>query len=140
MAKKFSPRKVSSGKLKTSPEAPKDYDSMPALFSLEKVQPGAYCFSKLDKVHKVSFAESLFKRKNMTWKEIKNLSRHGLGTEKIPGSAIKGVKPPGFLCDEDLDYLVFRYKGKNPMIGIREGRVFYILWFDHSFTLYDHGS
>lgn len=40
---------------------------------------------------------------------------------------------------DDMDhFLAFRYKGMSSMIGYRQRNVFYVLWFDHDFTLYDH--
>lgn len=70
----------------------------------------------------------------MTWGDIIRADRHGLGTEKIDGSAIKAALPD-FV---GTDFLAFRYNGMKAMVGYRQKNVFFVLWFDHDFTLYDH--
>lgn len=115
-----------------------DSNGLPVLFSFERVQNGDYCFSTLDKEDKNSVAEALFRRKNMTWNDVMFAPKHGLGTEKIPLDAIKAARPR-FLTPDVNDVLAFRYAGKKPMVGHRDGRIFYILWFDKDFTLYSHG-
>jgi len=119
-------------------EAP-DYDDMPPVFSLERIQASSkYCLSKLEKKYQAAFATSIFKRRNIKWKEITQIDRHTLGSEKIPKSAIKtGV--PNFITDEIDSFLVFRFYKLMPMVGYRQKNVFYVLWFDHDFSLYDHG-
>ena len=63
----------------------------------------------------------------MTWQEIINVPRHGLGHEIIPN-------------DESVNILAFRFSGQKPMVGYRQENVFYIIWLDRNFTLYDHGN
>ncbi|WP_229805335.1 hypothetical protein [Saccharospirillum salsuginis] len=118
-------------------EEPPDYNSRPPVFSLERLQTGDYCLSKLDKNHKAAFAEAIFKRKNLAWREIARSGRHSLGTEKIPKHQIKAAIPP-FITEDQDHFLVFRYHGTCPMVGFRKHDVFYVLWFDHDFSLYDH--
>lgn len=116
---------------------PTNYDQLPPIFSLEKLQQGKYCLSQLDQEHKAMFSEAIFRRKSIPWNEIKRLNRHSLGTEKIPKTSIK-ASIPRFITEDLDDFLVFRYKGLNPMVGYRQRDVFFVLWFDHDFTLYDH--
>ncbi|WP_435786554.1 hypothetical protein [Alcanivorax borkumensis] len=73
----------------------------------------------------------------MTWRDIKTCDRHGLGTEKISKSSID-APIPRFITEDVSDFLVFRYNGMNPMVGYRQRDVFFVLWFDHDFTLYNH--
>ena len=41
---------------------------------------------------------------------------------------------------EDVQRLIaFRFAGNAPMVGYRVQAIFYILWLDRDFTLYDHG-
>lgn len=129
-------QKPKQGNLVKSVE-PINYDQLPPIFSLEKIQQGKYCLSTLDQEHKAMFSEAIFRRKSISWNEIKRLDRHGLGTEKIPKSAIKAPIPK-FITEDVSDFLVFRYKGMNPMVGYRQREVFFVLWFDHDFTLYPH--
>lgn len=129
-------QKSKQGRLVKSVE-PLDYDRNPPIFSLEKLQPGKYCLSELDQENKAMFADAVFRRKNLTWNEIKRADRHGLGTEKIAKSSIKAPTPK-FITDDMDSYLAFRYHGKCPMVGYRQRDVFYVLWFDSDFTLYNH--
>ncbi len=115
-----------------------DYNKNPPVFSLERIQSGKYCFSALDQENKAQFAEAIFKRRTLSWSEIQNTQRHGLGIEKIDKQAIKASMPP-FITEDCDHFLVFRFHGKKPMVGYRKDAVFYVLWFDHDFTLYDHG-
>lgn len=115
-----------------------DYEKKPILFSLERVVDCKYCLSKLDKNDKAAFASSIFKRKNLSWSDLKSIDRHGLGFEKIPKERIKGSSLPRFIT-EDVDILIsFRYSGKKAMVGYRKNDIFFVLWFDHDFSLYPH--
>lgn len=116
---------------------PPDYNNMPIIFSLEKLAEDKYCFSKLNTENKKQFAESIFKRRHLTWNEIQRIGRHALGTEKIPRTQIKGTIPR-FITPDVTEFLVFRFNGKQPMVGLREKNIFYVIWFDSSFTLYKH--
>ena len=129
-------QKPKQGRLVKSVE-PINYDQFPPIFSLEKIQRGKYCLSSLDQEHKAMFSEAIFRRKSTSWSEIKRLDRHGLGTEKITKSAINAPMPK-FITEDVSDFLVFRYKGMNPMVGYRQRDIFFVLWFDHDFTLYAH--
>lgn len=116
---------------------PINYDSNPPIFSLEKLQPGKYCLSALDQENRAMFADSIFRRRNLTWNEIKRADRHGLGTEKIAKGSINAPTPK-FITEEVDSYIAFRYHGLRPMVGYRLRDIFYVLWFDSDFTLYKH--
>jgi len=131
--RRFKGRKPKDNAKTKSQDTP-DYNRHPPIFSLEKIQHGSYCFSSLNPENKASFADAMFRRKTMTWGDIIRADRHGLGTEKIDGSAIKAALP-GFV---GTDFLAFRYNGMKAMVGYRQKNVFFVLWFDHDFTLYDH--
>jgi hypothetical protein len=64
--------------------------------------------------------------------------RHKLGTEKIAKKIIKNAPLPKFITDDFEYFLAFRYNGYCPMVGYRQRDVFFVLWFDHDFTLYSH--
>lgn len=114
-----------------------NYDLMPPVFSLERIQQSGYCLSDLCKDDKAAFAESIFKRKSISWSDIKKIDRHSLGFEKIDKSSIKAPMPP--FITEDMDhFLAFRFHGMKPMVGYRKQNIFFILWFDKDFTLYNH--
>lgn len=118
-------------------QEPVNYDANPPIFSLEKLQTGKYCLSSLDQKNKAKFADAIFRRKSLTWNQIKQQDRHALGTEKIPKTQIK-ASIPKFITDDFESFLVFRYDGRKPMVGYRQRDIFFVLWFDHDFTLYDH--
>jgi hypothetical protein len=73
----------------------------------------------------------------MTWLEIKQAPRHGLGAEKIHKGVIRCPIPAR--VSEDATLLAIRYNGMHPMIGYRDGRIFHILFMDHTMDLYNHG-
>ncbi|WP_448216271.1 hypothetical protein [Endozoicomonas sp. 2B-B] len=60
-----------------------------------------------------------------------------MGFEKIPKHQIRATIP-AFITEEVTNLLAFRYHGKHPMVGYRVRDVFYVLWFDHNFSLYPH--
>ncbi|MEK8017899.1 MAG: hypothetical protein VSS75_013585 [Candidatus Parabeggiatoa sp.] len=39
---------------------------------------------------------------------------------------------------EDANFLAFQFYGMAPMIGYRDGSIFYILWLDIHFSVYSH--
>ena len=118
-------------------EQPEDYNKMIPLFSLERLQNGSYCFSKLEKDDKAAFADAIFKRKNITWTDIQNMDRHALGYEKIAINSINAPIPK-FITEDETNLIAFRFSGKKPMVGYRSKNIFYVLWFDHDFSVYNH--
>lgn len=120
-------------------EDPEDYNKMVPLFSLERLQKGDYCLSALEKDDKAAFADSIFKRKSVTWNQIQQMDCHGLGYEKI---AVTSIKPsvPKFITEDQSNLIAFRFSGLKPMVGYRSKNVFYVLWFDHDYSVYNHGS
>jgi hypothetical protein len=98
-----------------------------------------YCVTDCDRDDKAAFAETLRKLSHLTWGQIKQAPRHGLGCEKIPRNLIGGSIPA--VVTEDVEsFLAFRFSGKKPMVGYRQGAMFHILWLDHDFSLYPHGG
>jgi hypothetical protein len=88
-------------------------------------------------VEKAAFADTLAKLSRLTWGEILRSSRQGLGHEKINRSAIKAAIPQH--VTDDVNFIAFRFHGRKPMVGYRDMEIFYIIWLDRDFTLYDHG-
>jgi hypothetical protein len=94
--------------------------------------------SALETSGRAAFAVALEKRAQMTWQEIKQAPKHGLGTEMIPAAQIKASIPTQFSDSER--FMVFRYDGKLPMGGVRAGDTFHVLWLEPTFgALYNHG-
>ncbi|MCK4504328.1 MAG: hypothetical protein KAW14_01825 [Candidatus Aegiribacteria sp.] len=117
---------------------PKNYDKCCPVFSLEKIQSGKYCLSSLNQESKAEFANAMYRRRTLTWSDLKRAQRHGLGTEKISITNIK-TQIPSFITKDADDLLALRYHGNRGMIGFRRRDIFYVLWFDKDFTLYNHG-
>jgi len=136
MARRIKGSKSNQGNTVKAQEPP-NYDKHPPIFSLQKLQTGKYCLSNLDQENKSMFADAIFRRKFLTWNQIKQLDRHGLGTEKISKSSIK-APIPRFITDDLDNFLAFRYHGLRPMVGYRQKDIFFVLWFDLDFSLYDH--
>ncbi len=131
--------KAISGKTKSGFSSKETKASAEDFFqiSFQHIVEGKYCFSKLDKAEKAAVASSIFKRKSMTWNDIIKSPKHGLGAEKISATAIKAAQPR-FIHEDVEFYLAFRFKGKSPMVGYRVNSMFYVLWFDKNFNLYNH--
>lgn len=132
------PKNASFGKSTSAQSRPADTERMPPIFSFECMKPGnGYSVDCCEQEHRSALASRLFKLSQMTWLDIKNSHKHGLGTEKIARNAIRAPIPGK--VTEDADFLALRYNGRAAMVGYRDGRIFYIVFLDHSFDLYDHG-
>jgi hypothetical protein len=70
----------------------------------------------------------------MTWAQITQAHRHGVGTEKIAHSSLKVTLP----VTPDVNLLTFRFHGQKPMLGFREHAPFYVLRLDRDFMAYAH--
>jgi hypothetical protein len=105
------------------------------LFSLRYMNKD-YSLAKCTKDEKAAFADTLYKLSQLTWSQINACPRHGSGSEKIARSSI-GAPIPSHLKD-DVNFIAFRFFGKAPMVGYRDGAVFYVIWLDRDFTLYPH--
>lgn len=113
-------------------------DTQPPLFSFEKMASNTgYSVDCCDAENQAAVSKRLFKLSQLKWRDIRQAPRHGLGTETIARSSLTAPLPPS--VTEDTTILALRYNGKRPMIGYREGRVFYVLLIDHDFSAYDHG-
>ena len=105
------------------------------LFSLRYMNKD-YSLSQCTKDEKAAFADTLYKLNQLTWSEINACPRHGLGYEKIARSSIRAPIPSHL--KDDVNFIAFRFFGKAPMVGYRDGAVFYVIWLDRDFTLYPH--
>ena len=81
-----------------------------------------------------AFGERLKTLSGMTWQQVMQANRHGLGHEKIP----RGQLQVPCLLSEDVTFvLAFRYgHGLDPMLGHREGSILYVLWVSHNHDAY----
>lgn len=105
-----------------------------------------FCFKHLHKNHdldkcddpeKKSLMEKVVKLSQLSWQDIQNAPRHGLGTEKIAISSIKPKCPP-FITEDVSFLLALRFDGKKPILGHRNRFVFHVIFIDRDFTVYNH--
>jgi hypothetical protein len=113
-------------------------DTMPPIFSFERMESGSgYSVTCCDADNQAAALRRIFLLSKMKWREIQNAPRHGLGTEKIARSALRAPLPK--TLTDDVTFLAIRYNGLRPMVGYRDGRIFHIVFLDHTFDVYDHG-
>jgi len=110
-------------------------DGLTPIFCLRHLQD-PFCVTSCQQDEQAAFAVTLRRLSEMTWAQIRNAPRHGLGTEKIDRSALRAPIPGGIT--EDVVFLAIRFNGKAPMVGYRSGQTFHIVWLDRAFTLYPH--
>jgi hypothetical protein len=97
-----------------------------------------FCLLLCTKDEKAGFADTLHQLSQLTWAQIAQAPRKGLGYEIIPQEAIRAGLPPQ--VTKEVKILAFRFFGNATMVGYREGRLFHVLFLDREFKLYDHGS
>lgn len=117
--------------------APVDPNKLPPIFSFEYMADGGgYSVNCCDRDHRAALAARLFLLSRVTWMQIQQSQRHGIGSEKI---ARNNIKPPiPAKVTEDASLLALRYNGLCPMVGFRDGRTFNVLFIDHSMDVYPH--
>lgn len=109
------------------------------VFSFKQMRNGKYHIDKCEQKEKSSLALKMSKIGQCTWQELRLMSRHKLGFEKISKRAITGDSI-NFLS-EDVNLIAFRFFGKAPMVGYKcSNGAFHILWLDRDFTLYKHSK
>jgi hypothetical protein len=106
-------------------------------FSFEHLQT-SHCISACEDQDKLAFVNSMRKLSQLTWQQIRNADRHGLGSEKIERDSFI-VQIPSWV-KEDVAFIAIRFSGLKPMVGYQEDRIFQIMWFDKDYNVYRHGS
>lgn len=106
------------------------------LLSTRFLQKG-WGFEELDDSMRAEFLEKWHKRSVLSWKELAQHPKHGLGSEFIPATAIIPRIPRQF---KDVEkFRVYRHKGNLPFAGWKDGEVFYVLWIEKAYNeLYVH--
>lgn len=111
-------------------------DVLAPIFCLRHVAHG-WGVDACEREDQAAFALTLQRLARLTWQQIRNAPRHGVGTEKIARTALRAGVPA--TITDDVDFLALRFSGKKPMVGFRSNEVFHVVWLDRSFSLYDHG-
>lgn len=131
-------RPAFSDKEKPHSKPVSDNDQRP-VFSFEHMPQGSgWSVNCCQLEDRAQLSAKLYQLSSLTWMQISQAPRHGLGTEIIPRNQIASPVPSS--VTEDTSLLAFRFSGKKPMVGYRDGRVFHVLWLDWNFSLYPHGS
>lgn len=114
-----------------------DFNKTTPKFCLAHVIPD-FNLEHLSTEQQASVAQSIYKRCQLTWNQIIQDGRHGLGFELIPFKQMSCAVPEVFK-DQDRA-MVFRYHDKLPMAGVRVADTFHVLCFERQYgELYDHG-
>lgn len=129
------PTVTSSKGTRPSREKPGSTDGLSPVFCLHHLADG-WRISDCERDDQAAFALTTEKLSHLTWREIRDAHRHGVGTEKISRSALKAPVPADIA--EDAQFIALRFSGKKPMVGFRSSRIFHVVWFDSRFSLYDH--
>ncbi|MGL4597490.1 MAG: hypothetical protein ACRCYO_08185, partial [Bacteroidia bacterium] len=106
------------------------------IFCLKHLHKGEFGIGGCTETELAAFVKRMHTLSQMTWQQISNAPRHGLGWEKIGQDAIKTGKPQHIT--PDTNFLVFRFLGLAPFVGYRNMAVLHILYIDAKFTLYNH--
>ena len=132
-------RERRKGRIRDKPAAGSvvNNDNLKPIFSLEYMV-NEYGVGRCDAEQKAAFADALWQRSQLTWRQIIQAPRHGLGSEKIYRSSIAVGIPPAI--SEDVVFLSMRFYSNAPMVGFRVGQIFHIVWLDTGFSVYDHGG
>ncbi len=128
------PRQPSKGAVIRTPrsDAPPVSSQYPS-FSLRYVKP-KYCISRCEKKECASFAKKLRTLSTMTWAQIMNAPKHSNGGEYI--KELKAKLPQE--APRDSRAIALRFHRNAPMVGFKDGSVFYVVWFDRKMNLYKH--
>lgn len=132
--KRPTPQKGSSIKAPADRSEPSD-DKQPPLFCFQFLQRD-FCISDCEKDEKAALADKLREISQLSWEQLRQSPRHGMGYEIIKRNEIRPPIPQS--VTEDVHFIAFRFNGKAPMIGYRQKRVFHVLWIDRNFTCYQH--
>jgi hypothetical protein len=135
MAHKLKPKHSGHSAQIAPIQEPVSTDGNRPVFSLRYIHKDFSLLSCV-KDEKASFADTLFNLSQLTWRELILDHKHGLGCEKIPRYQIQSN--PSAEIKDDVNFLAFRFYKKAPMVGYRDGDVFYIIWLDREFKLYEH--
>ena len=73
------------------------------------------------------FLAKWHKRAQLSWLELHQHPKHGLGSELLDRSMFKPRVPEWLERDR---YMVFRHEGNLPFAGFRTGDIFHVLWIE----------
>ncbi|MDR2639004.1 MAG: hypothetical protein LBC09_04125 [Helicobacteraceae bacterium] len=107
------------------------------VFSFSKIKRGEYHINECEQEFQVGFIQKLVELSSLSWQQLHDAHKRGVGFEQIAHKAIKDKSVNNL--PEDITLIVFRFHEKGRIVGYRYDRnVFYIVWVDSKLTLYDH--
>ncbi len=83
---------------------------------------------------KAALADKLQELSQLTWSQIVQAPRTGMGTETIARDSVVPAIPPSVTPDVRL--LSWRFGGGSRIIGYREDQVFHVVWVDPNHSVY----
>ena len=101
-------------------------------FDLSLINKGKFPLSDCNDEEKAAFADKLAELSQLSWQQLTQAPRHGLGFEKIDYYQRPAIIP------QDVSILAFRFCGKAAMLGFRYNRIFTVIELDRAFKAYDH--
>lgn len=122
-------------KLKAHGTTDADHNSRCPDFCFHYTSTSGFSVEDCDAKAKIALIDALWQRSRMTWAEITNAPRQGLGTEKIPRHALRVGIPAGITDDVNV-FLVLRFGAARRLIGFRERSVFHVVWVDPKHAVY----
>lgn len=117
-------------------------DRLPPIFSLTEMQDGVFDLDLCQDKEKCSLIDRIRLLSKNTWQQLKSSPKHGIGYEKIEFGAIIGqntLQKKQEIESQGYKLIAFRFHGKAPIVGYRDGRIFHLVWIDRNFSLYNHG-
>lgn len=112
-----------------------DYNVSKPIFSFIHLQQ-EFTLDDTQTEEKIALLNNLILRSQLTWNQIQQAPRKGLGQEIIAQNAIKPSIPS--VVKKDTNILALRYNGNKPIVGFRDKDIFHILWIDSKFSVYNH--
>lgn len=127
-------KRGSGGKKLKAPQA----DIIPAdqqypVFSFKYLQEDEF---GIKSCNPVAFVSQLIQVSQLTWGQWKQCHREGMGFEKIERASVN-PEIPQVITNDVKHFLSFRFTDGR-VIGYRDRTIFYIVWTDGKFAVYDH--
>jgi len=94
-----------------------------------------YGLNKCTKEEKAAFADKISKLSQRKWGEIINSPGIGCTIFKDNSQLTRPIPPH---ISPDVKLIEIHFQGNKPMLGYREGSIFYVIFFDPKFALYKH--
>ncbi|WP_257181393.1 hypothetical protein [Corynebacterium cystitidis] len=118
------------------PKALREKETEYPALSFRHVQKG-WGFEELSNGQRLAFLTKWQERCKISWKELSQHKKHGLGSELLPRHVIKPMIPRQFTDVEK--FRVYRHEGNHALAGWRGANIFYVIWIEATFNEpYDH--